>query len=237
MIRDLVIDFEKYQVTIEGRSVPLTPTEFRLLAVLAQQAGRVVDPRALLSAVHQHDYSERDAQNLVKQIARAARFFAHESCAQCTQCREGTAWTTKILERIEAGGGTMQDFDTLLELADNMTGKTICVLSDSCATPVVSGLTKFRADFEAAEATRETDPVSLHLDSPYQISKIIGEFYGNYYFARHGVPFVKARFQNVYGPGEILGAGQWRGSKGLVCRRFRSALGSRCARLRARGAR
>lgn len=65
-IRDLVIDFEKYSVTIEGRSVPLTPTEFRLLAVLAQQAGRVVDPRALLSAVHQHDYSERDAQNLVK---------------------------------------------------------------------------------------------------------------------------------------------------------------------------
>jgi DNA-binding response OmpR family regulator len=66
MIRDLIIDFEKYQVSIEGRSVPLTPTEFRLLAVLVQQAGRVVDPRALLSAVHQHDYSERDAQNLVK---------------------------------------------------------------------------------------------------------------------------------------------------------------------------
>jgi len=90
-----------------------------------------------------------DAQNLVKQIARAARFFAHESCAQCTQCREGTAWTTKILERIVAGEGTTEDLDTLLEIADNMTGKTICVLSDSCATPVVSGLKKFRGDFEA----------------------------------------------------------------------------------------
>lgn len=65
-VRDLYIDFEKYQVVMEGRQIPLTPTEFRLLAVLAQQAGRVVDPRALLSAVHQHDYSERDAQNLVK---------------------------------------------------------------------------------------------------------------------------------------------------------------------------
>lgn len=65
-IRDLVLDFEKYQVMLEGQQVALTPTEFRLLAVLAQQAGRVVDPRALLSAVHQHDYSERDAQNLVK---------------------------------------------------------------------------------------------------------------------------------------------------------------------------
>jgi NADH-quinone oxidoreductase subunit F len=90
-----------------------------------------------------------DAQNLVKQIARAARFFAHESCAQCTQCREGTAWTTKILERIVAGDGTHEDLDTLLEIADNMTGKTICVLSDSCATPVVSGIKKFRGDFEA----------------------------------------------------------------------------------------
>jgi NADH-quinone oxidoreductase subunit F len=90
-----------------------------------------------------------DAQNLVKQIARAARFFAHESCAQCTQCREGTAWTTKILERIVEGEGTTEDLDTLLEIAENMTGKTICVLSDSCATPVVSGLKKFRGDFEA----------------------------------------------------------------------------------------
>jgi NADH-quinone oxidoreductase subunit F len=90
-----------------------------------------------------------DAQNLVKQIARAARFFAHESCAQCTQCREGTAWTTKILERIVAGDGTAEDLDTLLEIAENMTGKTICVLSDSCATPVVSGIKKFRGDFEA----------------------------------------------------------------------------------------
>jgi NADH-quinone oxidoreductase subunit F len=90
-----------------------------------------------------------DAQNLVKQIARAARFFAHESCAQCTQCREGTAWTTKILERIVAGEGTTEDLDTLLEIGENMTGKTICVLSDSCATPVSSGIMKFRGDFEA----------------------------------------------------------------------------------------
>lgn len=65
-VRGLAIDYEKYQVTLEGQQVQLTPTEFRLLGVLAQQAGRVVDPRALLSAVHQHDYSERDAQNLVK---------------------------------------------------------------------------------------------------------------------------------------------------------------------------
>jgi NADH-quinone oxidoreductase subunit F len=90
-----------------------------------------------------------DSQSMVKQIARLARFFAHESCAQCTQCREGTAWTTKILERIRDGQGTMQDLDTLMSLAENMTGTTICVLSDSCATPVISGIRKFRNEFEA----------------------------------------------------------------------------------------
>jgi NADH-quinone oxidoreductase subunit F len=90
-----------------------------------------------------------DAQCMVKQIARLARFYAHESCAQCTQCREGTAWTTKIMERIEAGEGSMADFDTLLEIGENMTGKTICVLSDSCAVPVVSGIQKWRHEFEA----------------------------------------------------------------------------------------
>jgi NADH-quinone oxidoreductase subunit F len=100
-----------------------------------------------------------DAQNLVKQIARLARFFAHESCAQCTQCREGTAWTTKILERMVDGDGTAEDLDTLLSIADDMTGKTICVLSDSCATPVVSGITKFREDFEELIKRRTVHPV------------------------------------------------------------------------------
>jgi NADH-quinone oxidoreductase subunit F len=90
-----------------------------------------------------------DAQSIPRQVARLARFYAHESCAQCTQCREGTAWTTRILERIVAGEGTYEDFDTLLEIGENMTGKTICVLSDSCAVPVISGLQKFRGEFEA----------------------------------------------------------------------------------------
>ena len=90
-----------------------------------------------------------DSTDMVYQIMRLARFYAHESCAQCTQCREGTAWTTKILERILAGQGTMKDLDLLLDLSENMTGKTICVLSDSCATPVISGINKFKSEFEA----------------------------------------------------------------------------------------
>jgi nucleoside-diphosphate-sugar epimerase len=72
--------------------------------------------------------------------------------------------------------------------------------------------------FDGATATHEDAPMSLFHDSPYSISKLIGEMYGNYYFTRYGMPFVKARFQNVYGPGEILGAGRWRGTVHTVWR-------------------
>ncbi len=90
-----------------------------------------------------------DSVDMVYQVMRLAAFYAHESCAQCTQCREGTAWTVKILKRILAGQGRTKDLDLLLDLADQMTGKTICVLSDSCAAPVVSAIKKFRPEFEA----------------------------------------------------------------------------------------
>src|SRR5689334_21118105 len=88
-----------------------------------------------------------DAQNLVKQIAHAARIFTHESRAQCTQCRGGSARRTKIMERIVAGEGSDEDLNRMIVIGENMTSKTICVLSDSCATPVASGLQKFRGDF------------------------------------------------------------------------------------------
>jgi UDP-glucose 4-epimerase len=81
-----------------------------------------------------------------------------------------------------------------------------------------AGCTVAEKTFESAEATSEDAPVSLYLDSPYQISKIIGEYYSNYYLGRHGLPVVKARFQNVYGPGEVLGAGRWRGTVNTVWR-------------------
>jgi UDP-glucose 4-epimerase len=81
-----------------------------------------------------------------------------------------------------------------------------------------AGCTVAEKTFEGAEATQEDAPVSLWLDSPYQISKMIGEYYSNYYFSRFGLPTVKARFQNVYGPGEVLGAGRWRGTVNTVWR-------------------
>ncbi|MGI9492395.1 MAG: NAD-dependent epimerase/dehydratase family protein, partial [Geminicoccaceae bacterium] len=85
--------------------------------------------------------------------------------------------------------------------------------------------------YDEAVATAEDAPVSLYHDSPYSISKLIGEMYGNYYWRQHGLPFVKARFQNVYGPREILGAGRWRGTVHTVWRNvtpvfiFRSLMG------------
>ncbi len=102
-----------------------------------------------------------DAQSMPRQLARLARFYAHESCAQCTQCREGTAWMTKILERIVAGQGTFEDLDTIFDLAESMTGKTICVLSDSCAAPVTSGIKKFRGEFEALITGKRTATVAV----------------------------------------------------------------------------
>ncbi|MGD2253161.1 MAG: NAD-dependent epimerase/dehydratase family protein [Anaerolineales bacterium] len=72
--------------------------------------------------------------------------------------------------------------------------------------------------FDKARATKEDAPISLQMDSPYSISKIVGEYYAVYYHARHGLPTVRARFQNVYGPGEILGAGKWRGTPATVWR-------------------
>jgi NADH-quinone oxidoreductase subunit F len=90
-----------------------------------------------------------DSADIVYEVYRLAKFYAHESCAQCTQCREGTAWTTKILERILQGRGKRDDLDLLLDLSEQMTGRTICVLSDSCAAPIVSGINKFPEEFDA----------------------------------------------------------------------------------------
>src|SRR3989441_4129037 len=79
-----------------------------------------------------------------------ARFFHHESCGQCTPCREGTGWLEKVLRRLEHGDGTAMaaDVDLLLNIAGNMMGTTICALSDAAAMPARAFVTKYRAEFE-----------------------------------------------------------------------------------------
>jgi NADH-quinone oxidoreductase subunit F len=85
---------------------------------------------------------------IVKLAWRTARFYAEETCGQCTQCREGTWWMDQVLHRIEHGHGKMQDLDMILEMCSNMKGVTICVLSDACAMPVEAMIRKFRDEFE-----------------------------------------------------------------------------------------
>jgi NADH-quinone oxidoreductase subunit F len=88
-------------------------------------------------------------------LRAAAKFFAHESCGQCSPCREGTGWVYRIVRRLAAGGGTLQDLEHLLAIARDMEGKTICVFADAAAWPVQSYITKFRAEFERHILTGE----------------------------------------------------------------------------------
>jgi len=85
---------------------------------------------------------------MVKALEILAHFYSHESCSQCTPCREGTGWMLQILHRLHAGHGKMEDIDLLVSLADGMMGRTICPLADAAAMPVQSFVKKFRAEFE-----------------------------------------------------------------------------------------
>ncbi len=89
-----------------------------------------------------------DGTSMVEALLSASRFFAHESCGQCSPCREGTGWILRILRRIAGGRGRLQDLDDLLAIARDMEGKTICVFADAAAWPVQSYITKFREEFE-----------------------------------------------------------------------------------------
>ena len=93
---------------------------------------------------------------MVKALKVISHFYAHESCGQCTPCFEGTDWLDRILERILDGEGRPQDLDTLLSIAENMQGTSICALSDAAALPVASFVTKFRSEFEAYVQPRKT---------------------------------------------------------------------------------
>jgi NADH-quinone oxidoreductase subunit F len=87
--------------------------------------------------------------DIVKLVENLIHFYHHESCGQCTPCREGLGWMLKIVNRLLAGEGSMADIDLLVELCDNIEMKTVCVLSAACTMPVRSYLNKFRNEFEA----------------------------------------------------------------------------------------
>ena len=86
--------------------------------------------------------------DLIRVITRIAKFYYHESCGQCTPCREGTGWLWKILKRFETGGAQSGDIDLLMDIANNIEGNTICALGDAAAWPVQSMIRRFRDEFE-----------------------------------------------------------------------------------------
>lgn len=89
-----------------------------------------------------------DSQCMVDLLDNLMHFYSHESCGQCTPCREGTGWLHKITRSIVEGRGRLQDIELLVKVADNMKGRTICALSDAAALPVLSFVSKFRDEFE-----------------------------------------------------------------------------------------
>ena len=86
---------------------------------------------------------------MVKALQRISHFYHHESCGQCTPCRQGTGWLESILDRIEGGAGRPEDVDLLVSVADNIEGNTICALGEAAAWPVQSFVKKFRDEFRA----------------------------------------------------------------------------------------
>jgi NADH-quinone oxidoreductase subunit F len=89
-----------------------------------------------------------DSTSLVRALDNLLRFYAHESCGQCTPCREGTRWISKLIHDIADGRGESGDLDKILDILSNMVGNTICVLADAAAFPAESFIKKFRPEFE-----------------------------------------------------------------------------------------
>jgi NADH-quinone oxidoreductase subunit F len=95
--------------------------------------------------------------DVVKVLKRIARFYYHESCGQCTPCREGCGWMLRILDRIDNGMGRKEDLDLLVDVANNIEGNTICAFGDAAAWPVKYTVQKFREDFEKKIAVRDLE--------------------------------------------------------------------------------
>src|SRR5712675_2017744 len=98
-----------------------------------------------------------DSRDMVWALNNINEFYAHESCGQCTPCREGALWMEKITHRVLEGGGTDKDADILKNVADNIAGKTICAFGEACAWPTQSFVLKFRDEF-TARAKKEVPP-------------------------------------------------------------------------------
>jgi len=136
---------EKFKIKDQEVSLEDLPMDFDSLAAAGSMAGSggviVMD----------------DTRNMVEILNNINEFYAHESCGQCTPCREGAQWMKKITDRIVAGGGVESDPATLKNVADNIAGKTICAFGEACSWPTQSFLAKFKEEF-SAKSLKATPP-------------------------------------------------------------------------------
>jgi len=127
-----------------GSSTPMMPAEAALETNLDYES--IFEAGSMLGCGAVIAINEQTC--LVKVTERLAAFYKHESCGKCIPCREGTDWMYKILQRIERGQGRMEDLDLLLDICDNISGKSFCPLGDAAVGPVQSSVERFREEYE-----------------------------------------------------------------------------------------
>ena len=126
-----------------GSSVPVLPGEIMMNVDMdydsIAQAGSMLGAGSVIVM--------DDSTCMVKVLERISHFYYEESCGQCTPCREGTGWLSRMVHRIEHGKGTQEDIDKLEDVAAKIEGRTICALGDAAAMPVASFVKHFREEF------------------------------------------------------------------------------------------
>jgi NADH-quinone oxidoreductase subunit F len=126
-----------------GSSAPVLPAEVMMQCTMDYDSIAKAGPMLGSGAVIVID----DSRCMVQSLLRLSYFYAHESCGQCTPCREGTGWMHRVLERIYHGDGRAEDIDLLNSVADNIQGRTICALGDAAAMPVRAMIKHFKHEF------------------------------------------------------------------------------------------
>ncbi|WP_343637502.1 NADH-quinone oxidoreductase subunit NuoF [Roseateles sp.] len=128
-----------------GSSAPVLPADIMMQCTMdydsIAKAGSMLGSGAVIVM--------DETRCMVNSLLRLSYFYAHESCGQCTPCREGTGWMHRVIERIAHGKGRVEDIDLLNSVADNIQGRTICALGDAAAMPVRAMLKHFKGEFIA----------------------------------------------------------------------------------------
>ncbi len=158
---------EKFKMKRKGADGQMTTVDVDMLDLpydfdSLQQAGSMSGSGAIIVM--------DDTTDIVAALANISDFYAHESCGQCTPCREGSLWLSKALHRMSSGHGRKRDADYLLNIAQNIQGRTICAFGEACAWPVLSFVNKFKDEFEARGAADEAKNSSAGPSSQLKIA-------------------------------------------------------------------